>query len=168
MTRPDRQQLQTTSWLAVVRAYNECTRRYARLLACFDLTIPQFDAMTAIRALGDDATPHAIADRLLVTRGNVTGVLRRLKEGELISTRHNERDGRSFVCRLTRAGRQRMGRARAAAALFIEAQLAPFDDGELENTERQMTRMYEHLQRVDPEGLADEARTVTRKKGSRK
>ena len=168
MTSPDRPRLETTSWLAVVRAYNECTRRYARLLARFDLTIPQFDAMTAIRVLGDDATPHAIADRLLVTRGNVTGVLRRLKDSNLITTRHNERDGRSFVCRLTRAGKTRMGRARAAAALFIEAQLAPFDDDALANSERQMTRMYEHLTTIDPDSLADQALAATHGKGSRR
>ena len=43
MKRDQRSKLETTSWLAVVRAYQECNRRYAQLLKGFDLTIPQFD-----------------------------------------------------------------------------------------------------------------------------
>ena len=66
MPDPQRMKLQASSWFAVVRAYQECNRRYSQLLAGFDLTIPQFDVMNAIRNLGEQATPKAIADRLVV------------------------------------------------------------------------------------------------------
>lgn len=153
MNPAQRKKLQASSWFAVVRAYQECTRRYGQLLKGFDLTIPQFDVLSAIHRLADQATPKAIADELVVTRGNITGVLHRLQDRALIQTRHNEHDGRSFVCELTPDGRELLRQARGAAALFIDAQLAPFDDQALQETETQMNRMRSHLQTVDPDAI---------------
>ncbi len=158
MAKPQRMKLQASSWLAVVRAYNECNRRYAKLLAGFDLTIPQFDVLSAILALDWEATPKRIADELIVTRGNITGVLHRLQERGLVKTRHHEKDGRSFVCELTAAGRRLLKRARAAASIFITQQLSPFDDATLQETEALMKQMHSHLQTINPHDiLAKEA-----------
>ena len=155
---PDsRRKLEATSWLAVVRAYQECNRRYTQLLAAFELTIPQYDALNAIARLGEEATPKAIADELVVTRGNVTGVLHRLEEAGMVGTRANEADGRSFFCVLTRAGSRRLNRARDAAALFISEQLAPFTDIDLRRTEKQMATMQVQLKTIDPDAIAAEA-----------
>ena len=169
MNQPHRRKLQASSWFAVVRAYQECTRRYSQLLKGFDLTIPQFDVLSAIHQLADQATPKAIADELVVTRGNITGVLHRLQERGLIRTRHNEQDGRSIVCELTPDGRELLKKARGAAALFIDAQLTPFDDATLRETEDQMKRMRSHLQTIDPDAIFEQAlrmRRETRKKAS--
>ncbi len=152
-----RRKLEATSWLAVVRAYLECQRRYTQLMAGFGLTVPQFDALNAIARLGADATPKAIAAELVVTRGNVTGVLHRLEEAGLIRTRANAADGRSFVCVLTRAGSRGLDKARRAGALFIREQLAPFDDVDLKRTEKQMATMRAHLMTMDPDDIAARA-----------
>ncbi len=153
MTTPDRSRLQMNSWMAVVRTYQECTRRYAQLLNGFDLTIPQFDVLNAVIQLGDAATPKAIADQLVVTRGNITGVLHRLQDHGLLVTRTHEYDGRSFVCALTHAGHARLNQARRAAAAFIAEQLAPFDDDALKTTENHMNRMRAHLLTIDPDAI---------------
>lgn len=157
MTNASRQQLETGSWLAVVRAYAECNRRYARMLAHFDLTIPQYDVLSAILKLGPQATPRRIADELLVTRGNVTGLIQRLGQRGIITTRDHDSDGRSFVCEFTPAGSDTLKQARAAAARFIRQQLAVFDDAELEATRDMMTRMRTHLHNLDPDSLALDA-----------
>lgn len=153
MQRNARKKLEVASWFAVVRAYQECNRRYAQLLKSFDLTIPQFDVLSAVRQLDADATPRAIADELVVTRGNITGVLQRLQERSLLATRHHAHDGRSFVCTLTSTGSALLEEARAAAAAFVKNQLEPFDDRELRETEKQMTRMRLHLQSMDPDEI---------------
>ena len=159
MRKTQRKRLQAASWFSVVQAYQECTRRYARLLHGFGLTIPQFDVLNAIRQLDGKAIAKAIAERLVVTRGNITGLLQRLQEKRLLGTRHNERDGRSFLCELTAGGRELLGRAQSAASLFIEQQLSPFDDAELEQTERLMDRMRSHLETMDPEAIAARVRS---------
>lgn len=156
MFRP-RRKLETRSWLAVVRAYQECNRRYAQLLSSFELTTPQFDALNAVERLGREATPKAIAEELVVTRGNVTGVLQRLEEAGLMRTRANELDGRSFICVPTSKGARRLASARHAAALFIREQLAPFDDAALTRIEKQMATMHAHLKTIDPDEVAARA-----------
>lgn len=161
MTSSKRRKAQATSWFSVVRAYQECTRQYSRLLGGFGLTIPQFDVLTAIHQLAGEATPKAIADRLVVTRGNITGLLHRLHEKGLVTTRRNQEDGRSFLCELTGEGRDLLARAQSAAALFIEEQLSPFDDATLERTERLMNQMRSHLETMDPDAIA--ARAPTRR-----
>lgn len=148
-----RKQLEATAWLAVVRAYQQCTKRYAEMLERLELTIPQFDVLSAIAKLGEEATPKAIADELIVTRGNVSGVLRRLQSSGLIRTRDNESDGRSFVCELTAAGQRRLARARSAAASFIEQQLAPFDEETLLDTKATMERMAAHLSTISVDAV---------------
>jgi DNA-binding MarR family transcriptional regulator len=145
---------QTLSWFAVVRTYQECQRRYSALLRHYDLTVTQFDVLNAILRLGEEATPNAIAAELVVTRGNITGVVRRLQEHGWITTQPHRVDGRSFVCALTGSGYDRLERARRAAALFIDRQLSPFSDEDLQETRRQMDRMREHLLTIDPDDVA--------------
>lgn len=153
VTHQPRRKLEASSWIAVVRAYQECTRRYTRLLAGLDLTIPQFDVLTTVDQLGDEAMPKAIAERLLVTRGNITGLLQRLQNKGLLTSRLNEHDGRSVLCSLTADGREALDRAHSVAARFIEQQLLPFDRAELERTERVMNRMRSHLQTMDVDAI---------------
>ena len=150
----NRAKLESRSWLAVIRAYQECTRRYAQLLGHYELTAPQLDVLSAINKHAPEATPKAIAEELVVTRGNITGVLNRLHERELIETRQHATDGRSFVCELTTSGRTLLRRAMSAGGEFIREQLAIFEDDELESTMRQMQRMEAHLREMDPDAIA--------------
>jgi DNA-binding MarR family transcriptional regulator len=153
-TKEQRRALESSSWFAVVRAYEECARRYARMLEHFDLTTSQFDALAAIDALRDDALPKSIADRLLVTRPNVTGLLRRLEERALIRMEPHASDGRAWLCRLTPAGRRTLRAARQAAERFVHTQAAPFSSDELQRLEALMRSMQHHLQSMNPDAIA--------------
>lgn len=157
-----RSQLQTRSWFAVVLAYQSCERQYARLLDGFGLSIAQFEVLNAIDELGDRATPALIAQRLLVTKGNVTGLLRRLGESGLVRMAPNPDDGRSMLCRLGPGVAATLAAARRAGAAFIAEQLAPFSDAQLTATEVQMTRMRHHLEQIDT------GRLVAATKGARR
>ncbi|MEL7312572.1 MAG: MarR family transcriptional regulator [Pseudomonadota bacterium] len=152
-----RSKLEQSAWLAVVQAYQVCTRQYTRMLSEFDLTVAQFDAMTRIEALGEAqalVTPHEIAEAMLVTRGNLTGLLRRLQERMLVVTRPHPEDGRSVVCSLTPGGRALLGKAKIASAAFIQEQLTPFTSAALEHTRSQMIDMAAHLETLDPQSIA--------------
>lgn len=154
MTQESRKKLEASSWVAVVSAYQACARRYAQMLMHFDLTIAQFDVLSAIRKYGEDATPKAIANELLVTRGNITGLVNRLAERDLIRTRQHATDGRSFCCELTESGHRLLAEARVAAQRFIGLQLSIFDDEELTVSRDLMTRMRSKLETMDPDTIA--------------
>lgn len=162
----DRAHLQARSWFAVVSAYQTCERQYSKLLGGFGLTIAQFEVLNVIDELGERATPAQIAQRLLVTKGNITGLLKRLSEQQLITMSPNPEDGRSQRCHLAAGVAARLATVRRAGAAFIAEQLAPFTDAELQQTETRMKRMREQLQSMDidrllaraQEGVSDDHR----------
>lgn len=147
-------------WIAVVQAYQACQRQYARLLADFDLTIAQFDLLTVVHDAGGEATPAAVAERLMVTRGNVSPLLRRVVERGWVQERPHPGDRRSLLLSLTVAGARLLKRARAASACFIAEQLSPFDDAEVARTDRQMRAMRAHLEAMDVDAVLRKARSV--------
>lgn len=148
-----RAHLQARSWFTVVNAYQTCERQYSKLLAGFGLSIAQFEVLNAIDELGERATPAQIAQRLLVTKGNITGLLKRLSEQQLVEVSPNPEDGRSQRCRLASGVTERLAMARRAGAAFIAEQLAPFTDEQLQQTEAQMKRMHEQLRSMDIDRL---------------
>ncbi len=161
MTPPRLSKLESSCWFAVVEAYQACNRRYSAMLREFDLTIPQYDVLNAIDKLGEAGQPKQIADELVVTRGNVTGLLTRLQERRLIRTRRSESDGRSFLCELTSQGEGLLADARAAAALFISEQLAPFDDASKAEMQTTMQQMKTHLETLDPIAIVMRSREAS-------
>ena len=109
----------------------------------------------AVSAFFIGAAGPAIAEDMLVTKGNVTGLVSRLESQGLLSRRPHETDGRSFCCELTGDGLALFREARNAAARFVSAQLEPFDDEALARTRDQMREMRDHLDAIDPHAIAE-------------
>ena len=143
-----------TAWFSVVQAYQVCTRQYERMLSEFDLSIAQFDVMSVIQRLNHQAMPKQIAEHLVVTRGNITGVLQRLQARGLVDTQPHPEDGRARVCGLSTSGRALLAHAQAAATRFIHTQLAPFSDQDMQRTHHLMKQVARHLESMDPVALA--------------
>lgn len=153
--------LRARCWFAVVQAYQACQRQYARLLAAHDLTIAQFDLLSAVHDADGAATPARVAERLMVTRGNVSPLLQRVIERGWVQERPHPDDRRSVQLSLTSAGAALLRRARASAACFIAEQLSPFDDAEVAGTLAQMQAMRAHLDAMDVDAVLRRARTST-------
>jgi len=52
----------------------------ARLRATYDITLPQFDVLAELERAGGPLTMSELSRRLLVTNGNITGVIDRLEK----------------------------------------------------------------------------------------
>ena len=65
------------TWVRLVRVVSLIQRRIVVALAHHDVTLPQFDVLATLR-FGEGLTQQELAGRLLVTKGNVCGVLDRL------------------------------------------------------------------------------------------
>ncbi len=135
-----------TSWKYLVEAYQVCTQKYAKLLFNFGLTPSQLDVLIQIELLGDQARPKLIAEGLLVTKGNITSVTKRLIERNIISQQSDTEDLRSAVFRITPQGDNVLQNAKKAAKAFIDAQLAPFSDEEVQLVGELMKKMRRHLE----------------------
>jgi DNA-binding MarR family transcriptional regulator len=154
------QALTSSAWLSVVRAYQTCARRYEELLALHGLSTAQFDCLDAIARLGDDALPKHIAEALLVTRGNVTGLIQRLENAGLVKLEPHAVDGRARLVRLTEHGRCVHGAAKRSARAFVRAQLAPFDRSDLDQTHAVMNTMHFHLLELDVRAIHESSASV--------
>ena len=133
------------AWKHVVEAYQTCHQKYARMMSHFDLTPSQFDVLMSIDSLGGKATPKEIAKGLLVTKGNITSVTRRLLERNLICQKAHDLDKRSIVLALTGTGKTLLKNAKSAAKDFVNLQLAPFSQNEVDLVGGLMQQMRAHL-----------------------
>ncbi|GAB5376353.1 MAG: MarR family transcriptional regulator [Acuticoccus sp.] len=75
-----------------------------RLRAEFTMTLPRFDLMAQLDKAGEAVTLGELSRRLMVTNGNVTGLVDRLVDDGLVERRVRRADRRSATVRLTEAG----------------------------------------------------------------
>lgn len=82
----------------------------ARLRTEFSVTLPQFDLLAQLDAAERDdvhgLTMSALSKRLMVTNGNLTGLVERLVQEGLVIRAASPTDGRSQVVRLSAQGRR--------------------------------------------------------------
>ena len=76
-----------------------------RLRQRFDVTLPRFDLMAQLDKVPDGMTLSDVSRRMMVSNGNVTGLVERLVESGHLDRRTSDVDRRVQVIRLTKAGR---------------------------------------------------------------
>jgi DNA-binding MarR family transcriptional regulator len=77
-----------------------------RLRDSFDVTLPRFDLMAQLDRTPKGMTLGELSRRMMVSNGNVTGLVDRLVEQGLINRRPSPRDRRAQIVSLTAAGRK--------------------------------------------------------------
>ena len=100
----------------------------------FDVTLPRFDLMAQLDKAPDGMTLSDVSKRMMVSNGNVTGLVERLVESGHLDRRTSDVDRRVQVIRLTRAGRAEFRRMAAEHELWIAdifGDLTPKDVREL-------------------------------------
>jgi DNA-binding MarR family transcriptional regulator len=77
----------------------------SRLRERFNVTLPRFDLMAQLDKVPEGMTLSDISKRMMVSNGNVTGLVERLVESGYLDRRTSEFDRRVQVIRLTKIGR---------------------------------------------------------------
>ena len=116
-------------WIALARAYGTVARRVATKVAEYDLTTAQFGILEALHHLGQ-LTLGDLAEKLLVTGGNVTYVMDRLQREGLVSRRRCSQDRRVVWAELTPDGRALMEEIFPDHAAFVHDTVGVLDDAE--------------------------------------
>lgn len=97
-------------WLQTLKAVRsvENTLR-ERLRANYDgMTLPRFDVLAVLHATPDGLKMSALSKQLIVSNGNVTGVVEKLVKDGLVQRENLATDRRAFVVRITEQGRSLM------------------------------------------------------------
>jgi len=103
----------------------------ARLHAQFATTLPRFDVLAALDAAGTELTMGALSARLMVTSGNVTGLINAMEQDGLVVRSPHPADRRSTLIGMTDAGRALFARMAPAHAQWIEQAMAGLDRREV-------------------------------------
>ena len=105
-----------------------------RLRARFDVTLPRFDLMAQLDKAPDGMTLSDVSKRMMVSNGNVTGLVERLVGSGHLDRRTSAIDRRVQVIRLTKLGRAEFRRMAAEHETWIAdmfSELTPKDVREL-------------------------------------
>lgn len=96
--------LAASIWIHLAKCYGRVLQRVRRIESRAELTLPQFDAMAQLLRRPEGMTAGELSRELLVTAGNVTGIVARLRARGLLSRTVDPKDGRAVLLRLTPRG----------------------------------------------------------------
>lgn len=137
----------TRLWVSLARTYRHVSRRQARALAEVGLSVPQFDVLaTLVRSPECGLRMGELSERLLVTEGNVTGLVSRLEDAGFARRGPDPADARAVRVQLTDEGRALALRA----VPRVEAELDRVFEGVPETEMRQVQRLLRRARRDTP------------------
>ncbi len=112
-------------WIRLLRAARTIEAELReRLRQEFDTTLPRFDVMAALYRTPDGMLMSGLSSFLLVSNGNVTGIVDRLVSEGLVERARRNGDRRTSMVTLTDAGRAQFEAMAAAHEGWIGELLA--------------------------------------------
>ena len=137
--RADRH-LAVSTWLRLLHGYALIERELRRAVAAH-CTFPQFDVLSQLDRERDGLTFVELSRRLLVTAGNLTGIVDRLHAGGLVRRAVHPADRRAFRLTLTPKGRRLVRRAQGRHHRALTALLADVSARDLRVLRRLLDRL---------------------------
>jgi MarR family transcriptional regulator, organic hydroperoxide resistance regulator len=101
-------ELETRTWVQLVRTFKGMERRIEQVLEDHGLSIAQFDILATL-GFEQGITQQELAERLLVTKGNICGMIDRMEANGWVERRPDAEDRRANRLFLTRRGKTRLG-----------------------------------------------------------
>ena len=140
MKRPADRHLAVSTWLRLLHGYALIERELRRAVAAH-CTFPQFDVLNQLDRERAGLTFVELSRRLLVTAGNLTGIVDRLHAEGLVRRSVHPADRRAFRLTVTPKGRRLVRRAQRRPHRALTALLAEVPAREL----RQLRRLLDRL-----------------------
>jgi DNA-binding MarR family transcriptional regulator len=121
-------------------------RLRARLEREFNTTLPRFDVLAALDRHALGLNMSALAESLMVSNGNVTGVVTRLIEDGLVTRTVDQEDRRSATVRLTRKGRDIFLKMAAAHEQWMDEMFADLSDNQTDDLMRSLMQLRRSIE----------------------
>lgn len=131
-------------WIALARCYSTMSRLVAAKVTDYGLTTPQFGVLEALYHLGPLPLGE-LADKLLVTGGNVTYVMDRLAEQGLVERIRSKDDRRVVLACLTTDGQELVCDVWPDHAAFVRDTMAALDADEQERLRELLKKLGKGL-----------------------
>ncbi len=139
-------------WFRMARLNARIAAAIGQRLREAGLSIPQFDALSTLTE-EDGISQQQLAERLYVTKGNVSGLVNRLAGQGLVKRSAIEGDRRSYALTLTAKGRALAEEGIRIHNAYVAATLGRMPRGERDLLGDLLTRLRERV-REDDAGVA--------------
>lgn len=125
------------------------------LKARFDSTLPRFDVMSVLDRQDGPMTMSELSDKLLVSNGNVTGLVSRLVEDGMMTREVDPGDRRTQRVELSKAGRTAFRAMAIEHEKLVDSLFDDLTDAQMEELLRLTTILNTalHIKRKPPEKL---------------
>ena len=134
----------SSAWYALVGAFTHIERDLRQQLAeRFDMSLPRLDTLTALAMQPNGLTMGELAEQLLVTKGNVTGVVRTLESHALVRRTSPRHDKRVQVVRLTAKGKKLSAQLNACYDEVVAQHMAQLPQRSLTSLTRALLKLQE-------------------------
>lgn len=133
-------------WISLARAYGSFARAVTVKVGEYGLTTPQFGILEALHHLGPLPLGE-LAEKLLVTGGNVTYIMDRLESQGLVTRRRSDEDRRVVLARLTAEGRATVENVFPDHAAFVATLAGHLEDDEQDELRRLLKKLGKAIQR---------------------
>ncbi len=86
--------------------YNAVNRKLEVLLRGYELSVPKFNILMVLKFQGGDAglSQKAVSEKLIISDGNITGILDRMEKEKLVLRTQHPKDRRINLVRITLKG----------------------------------------------------------------
>ena len=145
--------------------HHESLRLWLRLLTCtnliethvrkalakeFKTTLPRFDLMAQLERAPHGLQMGELSRRMLVTGGNVTGIVDQLERSGLLVRTEHPADRRAYLVKLTKEGRRLFGQMAAEHETWIVKLFSGIPKREQRALTESLTRLRGQLTRETP------------------
>jgi DNA-binding MarR family transcriptional regulator len=147
-TRPTKDSLRL--WSCALSFTSMVERRVrSRLHADFGVTLPRFDVMAALHEAPEGLSMSEVSRRLMVSNGNVTGIVERLNREGLVRRQTNPHDRRSQLVRLTASGRTAFEEMAEVHEGWILSMLSGLSEEEIEKLKYLLDKAKQSVVNID-------------------
>jgi DNA-binding MarR family transcriptional regulator len=117
-----------------------------RLRSNFDATLPRFDVMAALERADQGLTMSELSAHLLVSNGNVTGLVQRLVQDGLVERRVSPKDRRVQRVALTAEGRSTFATMAEGHEQWIESMFSGLTEDDVEQLNELLTKLRHSIE----------------------
>jgi len=117
-------------WFRLIRLHTRSRMAVANRLRNFELSVPQCDVLTTLTER-EGMSQQELAERLYVTKGNISGLVDRLVASGLVERRTLPSDRRSHAIHLTPTGRELARKGIEAQQAFVAETFGRIDPDRL-------------------------------------
>ncbi len=152
LIRDRREQQAVRVWLEILRCSKRLEMRLgSKLRKSFGQSLTRFDALSQLYRAEDMTLPVTVlASRLLASSSkNITGLIDRMEADGLVVRRPNPDDRRSFVVRLTDAGKSMFEAMAIEHGHWVTDGFEGFSSRDLKALQSSMVELRQHLEMAE-------------------